>query len=429
MTVLDRRQLGQRCATVLVTMLRKKQVNGGEMAILRSGARHISVPVRLRDPASDLRKATSISQELAHAASTENVIITQRMVDGLSWIIYMFQLPKACWETYTRADLTDTRGSTAIGVGLAERKRQVDVDFSRSAHLLIVGSSQVSGKSTAMRSLLTGLASTHTPRELQIIIVDPAGDTSRGLERAEHLVLPPAETPEQAALAIDRMSEEKRRRESIRYRAGGGLPMYLLAIDEAQNIIPEAGRQAELAKLGEQIGKLDMHLMIATQKPLEETLPGLTFNLSARLVGQVPTSRDAALLTGRRSEEAPAHKLTIGGDFLLVQGGAEVERVQAAEATDQDLRHVPINGTCAWPGLDEDNVPQHFEPEPPNQGGRPRVKVNPVLIARYMWAGWHGQSITELQARQAFNVARTGHERNRSFAALCAAELKRLTHA
>lgn len=419
------RQIAQQYATLLVVMLRERGVRGGQMAHLQKGARHLTVPVRLNSPVNDLKKATSLSRELAHASGTRHVIISERS----GWIVYQFELPEVCWETYTRSDLKEKPGSAIVGVGLEEKRRQVDVDFRRTPSALITGGSQVSGKSTCLRTIIIGLMRTHTPEELRVLIIDPAGDCSYGLEEATHLALPPAQTMEQAATVIDYMVEEKKKREALRYRPGGGLPMLVLAIDEAQNVIPDAGRQAELAMLGETIGKLDGHLVIASQKPLESNLPGTLFNLAHRLIGQVPTSRDAAQLSGRQSAEVPAHRLLPHGDFFSIIGGLPPIRFQVARDTEDDLARIPKNGPVDWPGLSAEQEPvvqEVFEPELADRGGRPRIEIVPEVVARYIWAGWKGLPITEPQAKKAFRIARTGHQRNRDFAATVAAELKRL---
>lgn len=200
--------------------------------------------------------------------------------------------------------------------------------------------------------------------------------------------------------------------------------MVILAIDEAQNIVPLADRKHELATLGEEAGKWNIHLLVATQKPLEDALPGLTFNLAHRLIGLVPTARDSALLSGH--PRLHCEQLTGAGDFMYVRGGSDDERrLQVAIATDEDLAPIPQKqGRTAWPGLSKPVEPTIMVE--PNKGGRPSIEPNPILVARYVFADWMKQPITEPQARQAFGVARTGHVLNRDFARKVDRELARL---
>jgi DNA segregation ATPase FtsK/SpoIIIE-like protein len=324
-------------------------------------------------------------------------------------LVFQMQLPEAAWQTYTRRDLAAVDGPVAVGVGLSDRKEVVSIDLDTSPHVAIIGSSQVSGKSTMLLSFLVGLMEKLSPGELQVLMVDPAGDCADKLVNAAHLVMPPATTAAQAAMVIDRAMDEKEEREKARVRAGSGLPMFVLVIDEAQSIVPKADRQRMLATLGETVAKLDMHLVVATQKPLEETLPGLMFNLSTRLVGYVPTSREATLLTGLSSDDAPAHRLTQRGEFLHIRGG-HVSRFTVAMATDEDVAQLPVNGKLRWPDL------APAVEEEPNRGGRPSVQLEGRAVGHYLMAMLNGNSISEKVARESLGLKYTGHRLNRDFA-------------
>jgi S-DNA-T family DNA segregation ATPase FtsK/SpoIIIE len=84
--------------------------------------------------------------------------------------------------------------SPALGacLGLADlpetqRQEPMVVDLSSSGgHLALVGAPQ-SGKSTALRTLLMSLLSTHTPDQLRAYLLDFGGGTLRGLAAAPHI--------------------------------------------------------------------------------------------------------------------------------------------------------------------------------------------------------------------------------------------------
>jgi hypothetical protein len=397
----------RKTARAVQALCQQKDVHGGRILPPRRGARHASVPVLLANPA-DRKKVLNLAGDVSLACAQPNLVVVQ---EG-GTLVFQVQLPEVLWETCRRRDLPPVAGDVTVCIGLAEEKRPVNVDLDRSPHVAIIGSSQVSGKSTALLSLLVGLMEKLSPDELQLLLIDPAGDCGDRLKGTEHLLMPPASTPAQAAAVIDRVMDEKREREAAKVRSGSGSPMFVLAIDEAQSIVPEADRQAELATLGERVAKLDMHLMVATQKPLEAMLPGVMFNLSTRLVGHVPTSREAALLTGLPSGEAPAHRLTERGEFLRICGG-DVTRFTVAMATDEDVAQVPTNGQLSWQDFEE---PVITELATVNRGGRPQVELDSAAVAHYLVALIAGRSISENVAREKLDLKYTGHRLNRDFA-------------
>ncbi len=69
-----------------------------------------------------------------------------------------------------------------------EQKREIlQADLSGAAgHVAIVGSPRT-GKSTLLRAVVTGLALTHTPREVQIYVLDFGGGTFTGLRDLPHI--------------------------------------------------------------------------------------------------------------------------------------------------------------------------------------------------------------------------------------------------
>ena len=69
-----------------------------------------------------------------------------------------------------------------------EQKREIlRADLSGAAgHVAVVGSPR-SGKSTLLRAIVTGLALTHTPLEVQFYVLDFGGGTFTGLRHLPHL--------------------------------------------------------------------------------------------------------------------------------------------------------------------------------------------------------------------------------------------------
>ncbi len=178
-------------------------------------------------------------------------------------------------------------------------------------HGLIVGATG-SGKSELLRTLITGLALTHSPELLSFVLVDFKGGAAFApLAELPHVAGLMTNLADDAAL-IDRvlaalMGEQQRRQRMLRdagkidsvreyqlRRAAGArdasgrplepLPCLLIVVDEFSELL--SGRP-EFVDLFVQIGRvgrsLGMHLLMATQRFEEGRLRGLDSHLSYRI--------------------------------------------------------------------------------------------------------------------------------------------------
>ena len=74
-----------------------------------------------------------------------------------------------------------------VDVPLEQRRETLVFDFSGAGgHMIVVGG-PLTGKSTALRSVVTALSLTHTPREVQFYILDFGGGTFASFEGATHV--------------------------------------------------------------------------------------------------------------------------------------------------------------------------------------------------------------------------------------------------
>ncbi|MEU7841636.1 type VII secretion protein EccCa [Micromonospora sp. NPDC049114] len=178
-------------------------------------------------------------------------------------------------------------------------------------HGLIVGATG-SGKSELLRTLVTGLALTHSPELLSFVLIDFKGGAAFApLKELPHVSGLITNLADDAAM-IDRvlaalMGEQQRRQRILRdagnfdtvreyqmRRAAGAagpdgetlepLPTLLIVVDEFGELL--SGRP-EFAELFVQIGRvgrsLGMHLLMATQRLEEGKLRGLDSHLSYRI--------------------------------------------------------------------------------------------------------------------------------------------------
>ena len=172
-------------------------------------------------------------------------------------------------------------------------------------HGLCVGATG-SGKSELLRTLVLGLAMTHPPERLSLVLVDyKGGATFAGLERLPHTAGLITNLSDDLGL-VDRMHDalfgELRRRQEILLQAGNlpditeydrrrregrplpPLPSLLLVVDEFSELLTAKPEFTELflaiGRIGRSIG---VHLLLASQRLEEGRLRGLESFLSYRI--------------------------------------------------------------------------------------------------------------------------------------------------
>lgn len=204
-----------------------------------------------------------------------------------------------------------------LTIGLNGDGEPVELDLKESAqggmgpHGLIVGATG-SGKSELLRTLVTGLAMTHSPELLSLVLVDfKGGATFAGLTELPHVAGLITNLADDLSL-VDRVraalhGEQQRRQKLLRdagnidslrdyqARQAAGLPgpddrpleplpYLLVVVDEFGELLSQ---RSDFIDLFVQIGRvgrsLGMHLLLATQRLEEGRLRGLESHLSYRI--------------------------------------------------------------------------------------------------------------------------------------------------
>lgn len=312
------------CAEAVKRLSAKQGIRGQIMSADR-GARYFSLLTRLANPL-QLDAALKLADPLALATHTP-VVIAQREAGVVA---YQFQLPERDWQPYTRADLK--AGPAIIGVGLAERRRQVNYEFARP-HGGFFGATG-SGKSVAVDTLLCGLFTAYTPDQLRAVIIDPDGDHAN-FAGAANLALPIARTNEEIDRALNYAGSELTRRSNSNQREMWRL---VVIVDEAEAMLSGGVRLLTAQSIARGGRKWSINLVIATQDPREGTLPDLLPQLMNRWIGAVASAPVSFYLSGHKGLEC--HRLTMGGDFMHVTG-SQAQRLQVAMPTAADYAALP----------------------------------------------------------------------------------------
>lgn len=242
-----------------------------------------------------------------------------------------------------------------VPIGVDERGAPVVLDLKESAlggsgpHGLCIGATG-SGKSELLRTLVLGLAATHSPEELNLVLVDfKGGATFLGLSGLPHVSAVITNLADELTL-VDRMAdalagEITRRQEILRAagnlagvtdyaaaRKGGAdlppLPALLVVVDEFSELLAQRPELVDLFVMIGRLGRsLGLHLLLASQRLDEGRLRGLESHLSYRIALRTFSAAESRSVLG----VPDAHQLpSAPGSAFLATGTDELVRFRAA---------------------------------------------------------------------------------------------------
>lgn len=258
------------------------------------------------------RLAEATARRLARASGSTHPRRADACPDGA-------QLTELLGIDIHRVDLTTSwaprppRDHLRVPIGTGDDGATVSLDLKESSqhgmgpHGLVIGATG-SGKSELLRTLVLGLALTHSPEELNLVLVDfKGGATFAGMARLPHVSAVITNLADELTL-VDRMQDalsgEMTRRQELlrasgnhasrhdyeRARTTGGsahlapLPSLLVVCDEFSELL---SAKPELVDLFVAIGRLGrslgIHLLLASQRLEEGRLRGLESHLSYRI--------------------------------------------------------------------------------------------------------------------------------------------------
>ena len=197
-----------------------------------------------------------------------------------------------------------------VPIGYTAEGTPVDLDLKESAHGgmgphgLCIGATG-SGKSEFLRTLVLALIATHSPDELNLVLVDfKGGATFLGLN-SRHVAALITNLAQELTM-VDRMADalygELNRRQELLRRAGNfanvgeyerareagaaldPLPALFIVVDEFSELLAQKPEFAELFVAIGRLGRsLHIHLLLASQRLEEGRLRGLDSHLSYRI--------------------------------------------------------------------------------------------------------------------------------------------------
>ncbi|MBE1485528.1 type VII secretion protein EccCa [Plantactinospora soyae] len=262
-----------------------------------------------------------------------------------------------------------------VPLGLDPQGRPVELDLKESAedgmgpHGLVIGATG-SGKSELLRTLVSGLAVTHSSETLNLALIDfKGGATFAGMTELPHTCAVITNLSEDLAL-VDRMADaingELVRRQELLRSAGNfasvrdyeraretgaelaPLPALLVIIDEFSELLSS---RPEFIDLFVQIGRLGrslaVHLLLASQRLEEGRLRGLEAHLSYRIgLRTFSASESRAVLGVPDAYQLPA----VPGSAYLKTDTDTLQRLKAAYVSGELPPRDTGPGPIALPG-------------------------------------------------------------------------------
>ena len=271
----------------------------------------------------------------------------------------------------------DNDGFLRVPIGVDPELRPVVLDLKESAmagmgpHGLLVGATGA-GKSELLRTLVCGLALTHSPEVLALVLVDFKGGASfASLGRLPHVAGVVTNLADDLAL-VDRilaaLGGEQRRRQELLAQAGNlgnvreyraarragrlpahladePLPELLVVVDEFAELLDQEPAFIDFFLTIGRVGRsLGIHLLLASQRLEEGKLRGLDTYLSHRLGLCTFSGAESRIVLG--VPDAYSLPQAPGGGYLKV-ATTTFERFQASYVSGPIVDDEPAGGPLA----------------------------------------------------------------------------------
>ena len=242
-----------------------------------------------------------------------------------------------------------------VPIGSTTQGQALYLDLKESAqggmgpHGLCIGATG-SGKSELLKTLVVALAATHSPEELNLVLVDfKGGATFLGCESLPHTSAVITNLEDESILVermYDAISGEMNRRQELLRKAGNyanitdytaarlagedlaPLPALVIILDEFSELLAHHPHFADLFVAVGRLGRsLGVHLLLASQRLEEGKLRGLDSHLSYRIGLKTFSAAESRQVLGvPDAYELPSEP---GAGFLST-GSGDLERFRAA---------------------------------------------------------------------------------------------------
>jgi DNA segregation ATPase FtsK/SpoIIIE, S-DNA-T family len=260
-------------------------------------------------------------------------------------------------EVVGSSNFTDSDSPLEAALGLDLTGKPVTIDLRKMPHGLIAGATG-SGKSVCINSLLISLLYKATPKELNLLLIDPKMVELAPFNHIPHLVSPVITDVKAATAALKWAVEEMERRYQLfahtgvrditRYNTMADekrqfaqkLPYLLIVIDELADLMMMAPTEVEesICRIAQKARACGIHLVVATQRPSVDVITGLIkANIPTRIAFSVSSQIDSRTILDVQGAE----RLLGRGDMLYLGNGMSAPiRLQGTYVTDEEMEEI-----------------------------------------------------------------------------------------
>lgn len=260
-------------------------------------------------------------------------------------------------EVVGSSNFTESDSPLEAALGLDLTGTPITIDLRKMPHGLIAGATG-SGKSVCINSLLISLLYKATPKELNLLLIDPKMVELAPFNHIPHLVSPVITDVKAATAALKWAVEEMERRYQLfahtgvrditRYNAmaeekrqfAQKMPYLLIVIDELADLMMMAPTEVEesICRIAQKARACGIHLVVATQRPSVDVITGLIkANIPTRIAFSVSSQIDSRTILDVQGAE----RLLGRGDMLYLGNGMSAPiRIQGTYVTDEEMEEI-----------------------------------------------------------------------------------------
>ncbi|MEG1529261.1 MAG: DNA translocase FtsK, partial [Clostridia bacterium] len=297
-------------------------------------------------------------------------------------------------ETLMSPAFNLAKAPATFAVGKNTYGKDVVCNIKDMPHVLIAGAT-ASGKSCCINSIIVSFLYKASPDDVRLILIDPKRMELSVYDGIPHLLLPEIIYDIDKAIralnwCIAEMDRRKKYLGDLRYRnideynadcAKQGyqkMPRIIIIVDELADLMDMGKKAVEdslnrLARLARAVG---IHLVLATQRPSVDVIPGtIKNNLPTRIAFKLTSAVDSGTMLGTNGAE----DLLGNGDLLFMSStSSSLERMQGAYVSNEEVQKVvdfvKENNSCFFDNNIQDEIFKEKEEAKPETKDRSTKK-------------------------------------------------------